>query len=104
MPDATLKGAVTQISPAGTQSSGVVNYPVTVTLDKADDAVKTGMTANLTIVTSQAENVLTVPNQSDQDGQQAEGGHAGKGRPAGADAGAERGASGQQHDRDHERG
>ena len=64
MPDVTLKGTVTQIAPAGTQSSGVVNYPVTVTLDKARDAVKTGMTANLTIVVDERKNVLTVPNQA----------------------------------------
>jgi HlyD family secretion protein len=59
-----LKGTVTQIAPAGTQSNGVVNYPVTVTLTKATDAVKTGMTANLSIVVDQRQNVLTVPNRA----------------------------------------
>ena len=33
------------------------------------------MTANLNIIVDERENVLTVPNRADQDGQQAEGGH-----------------------------
>ncbi|MGE5602474.1 MAG: efflux RND transporter periplasmic adaptor subunit [Nitrososphaerales archaeon] len=64
VPDLTLKGTVTAVSPSGTQSSGVVSYPVTVTLDKASDSVKTGMTANLTILTDQADNVLIVPSKA----------------------------------------
>jgi HlyD family secretion protein len=62
--DVSLKGTVTQIAPSGTQSSGVVNYPVTVTLDKASDAVKTGMTANLTIFVDERQDVLTVPSRA----------------------------------------
>lgn len=62
--DLTLQGTVTQISPAGTQSSGVVSYPVTVTLANPTKVVKTGMTANLTIVVDKRENVLTVPNRA----------------------------------------
>jgi HlyD family secretion protein len=62
--DVSLEGAVSQIDPAGTLSSGVVNYPVTVTLTQSADGVKTGMTANLEIVVDQSENVLTVPNKA----------------------------------------
>lgn len=62
--DVTLNGAVTQIAPAGTQSSGVVNYPVTVTLEKTPDTIKTGMTANLTITTAEHDDVLAVPNRA----------------------------------------
>ncbi len=59
----TLKGTVSQVAPSGTQSSGVVTYPVTVVLTDANDAAKAGMTTNLNIILSQRENVLTVPNK-----------------------------------------
>jgi multidrug efflux pump subunit AcrA (membrane-fusion protein) len=62
--DVTLEGTVSQIAPAGTLSSGVVNYPVTVALTRSADGVKTGMTANLEIVTDERDNVLTVPNKA----------------------------------------
>jgi HlyD family secretion protein len=62
--DVTLEGNVTQIAPAGVQSSGVVNYPVTVSLAKTAYGVRTGMTANLSIIVDQRENVLTVPNRA----------------------------------------
>jgi HlyD family secretion protein len=62
--DSTFTGLVTQIAPAGVQTSGVVNYPVTIALTKTTEAVKTGMTANLNIVVSQRTNVLIVPNRA----------------------------------------
>ncbi len=64
MPDETFRGTVTLIAPAGTQSSGVVNYPVTVALAKAPEEVKTGMTANLTILVAEAQNALVVPTRA----------------------------------------
>ncbi len=64
VPDATLEGTVTQIAPAGTMTSGVVNYPVTIALSSITDTVKTGMTANLAIVVAQRDDVLTVPNRA----------------------------------------
>jgi macrolide-specific efflux system membrane fusion protein len=62
--DGTLEGTVSQISPAGTVTSGVVNYPVTVSLTESADGVKIGMTANLEIIIAQKDNVLTVPNRA----------------------------------------
>jgi HlyD family secretion protein len=62
--DLTLAGTVTEMAPAGVQSSGVVNYPVTVALTKTADGVKTGMTANLALIVDQRENVLMVPNRA----------------------------------------
>lgn len=62
--DLTLTGTVSQIAPAGVQSSGVVNYPVTVAITKTSDAVKTGMTSNVNIIVSQRADVLTVPNRA----------------------------------------
>jgi HlyD family secretion protein len=68
VPDLTLGGSVTEIAPAGTTSSGVVSYPVTVALsqtqDSALDGVKTGMTAELNIIVAEHMNVLAVPNKA----------------------------------------
>ena len=62
--DASFSGLVSLIAPAGVQSSGVVNYPVTVVVDKPTEAVKTGMTANVNITVQKSENVLLVPNRA----------------------------------------
>jgi multidrug efflux pump subunit AcrA (membrane-fusion protein) len=50
----------------------VVNYPITVALDKADTSaslsaspqIRSGMTANVTIVVEQRDNILLVPNRA----------------------------------------
>jgi macrolide-specific efflux system membrane fusion protein len=63
--DADLTGTVTAISPiSGSDSggSGVVSYPVTVTLDEAPDELRSGMSADVTITTASATDVLTVPS------------------------------------------
>ena len=62
--DLALTGTVSLIAPAGVQSSGVVNYPVTVAITKTTDAVKTGMTSNVNIIVAERDNVLTVPNRA----------------------------------------
>ena len=62
--DISLKGTVSQIAPAGVQSQGVVNYPVTIALDRAAEGVKTGMTANLSIIVDERPDVLMVPNRA----------------------------------------
>jgi macrolide-specific efflux system membrane fusion protein len=62
--DADLTGTVTAISPVSGDSSGsgVVSYPVTVTLDDAPADLHSGMSADVTITTASATNVLTVPS------------------------------------------
>jgi macrolide-specific efflux system membrane fusion protein len=61
----TLTGKVANIAPAGTVSSGVVNYNVRVNLDATDAAqsaaLKLDMTANASIIGEKHENVLSVP-------------------------------------------
>jgi HlyD family secretion protein len=64
LPDQNLTGIVTQISPAGVLNQGVVNYPVTIALQNPPAAVKTGMTANVNIVTAQRNDVLMLPNRA----------------------------------------
>jgi len=55
---------VSAINPNGTSSSSVVTFPVTLTLDNPSSAVKVGMSANVTIVTDQIDDVLVVPSSA----------------------------------------
>jgi macrolide-specific efflux system membrane fusion protein len=61
--DTEVKGTVSAISPvAGDSSSGVVAYPVTVTLTGAPPEARAGMSADVTITVASATGVLTVPS------------------------------------------
>lgn len=62
-PDRHFKGAVLTINPASTVVSGVVNYKVTASLENIPE-IKPGMTANMTILVAQKDNVLSVPSQA----------------------------------------
>jgi len=64
IPDREYTGDVAEIGMVGTVSQGVVNYPVTVRLTDADEDILTGMTAAVTIIVDQVENVLVVPNRA----------------------------------------
>jgi HlyD family secretion protein len=57
-------GLVTQISPVGIDSAGVVNFDVTVEFDGIDDGVKPGMTAAVNIIVNEVKNALIVPNRA----------------------------------------
>jgi len=57
-------GKVIYINVAETVISDVVYYKVTVALDKTDLEIKSGMTANVDILTAQKDNVLYVPNRA----------------------------------------
>lgn len=59
--DQTYKGVVTKVSVAGTSSSGVTTYPVTIRIDETDGLLP-GMSADATIVLGSAEGVLTIPS------------------------------------------
>ena len=60
-----LTGKVTQIAYVGTTTSGVVNYPVIISLPNATESgVKVGMTANVAITVDQRQGVLLVPNRA----------------------------------------
>lgn len=58
-----LAGKVTSISPIGTDSSGVVSYDATVTINQSNPKVLPGMSATATIVTGQAQGV-TLPTDA----------------------------------------
>lgn len=57
-------GVISKVVLAGSVSQGVVNYPVTIQLTDADASVLPGMTAAVTIVVAQHDNVLVVPNRA----------------------------------------
>ncbi len=58
--DRKFVGKVQAVDPASTLVSGVVNYKVTISLDKLSE-IKPGMTANISILTGSKQAVLTVP-------------------------------------------
>jgi membrane fusion protein, macrolide-specific efflux system len=60
---ATVEGTVTAISPtAGDSTSGVVAYPVTVTLEETPADARPGMSADIGITIASATDVVTVPS------------------------------------------
>jgi len=55
-------GKVSYIAPSGDNTNGVVTYVTRVNFTTTDTRIKTGMTANLEIVTAQKNNMLLVPS------------------------------------------
>ena len=73
IPNKTYSGTVTKTDLSGTVAQSSVTFSVTVQLTDADELVKPGMAANVTIVTNQVEDALLVPSTSifiDTTGQQ----------------------------------
>ena len=62
--DDEFVGTVTFIDPAATVISDVIYYKVKVSLDIANDKVKSGMTADLTIQTDSRIDVLAIPTRA----------------------------------------
>ena len=63
-PTQTFTAQVSEIDPAGTVISGVVNYKIEAQVQGDTSAIKPGMTANMTIVTDDKPNVLVVPTRA----------------------------------------
>ncbi|MDR3295167.1 MAG: efflux RND transporter periplasmic adaptor subunit [Clostridiales Family XIII bacterium] len=57
-----LPGTVTAISPA--PATGSLTYPIIVTLDNADTAVKPGMFAEVIIASDRVEGILAIPSKA----------------------------------------
>ncbi len=71
LPDAKVAGTVARVDPAGTVSNGVVNYTVRINLDPTEAALRTDMTANVSVIIDTHTNVLAVPGgaiRSDKQG------------------------------------
>lgn len=59
-------GQVSKVSFAGTQTSGIVYYTITVSVTDADEDVLVGMNAELNIIVSELEGATLVPNEAIQ--------------------------------------
>lgn len=64
VPGGTFTATVSAIGPVPTITSGVVNYPVFLTIVKPDPAIKPGMTANLNIEVDRRDNVMLIPTRA----------------------------------------
>ena len=64
LPDVDLQGKVTFISPFGNQTTGVVEFPVTISLDPTATELKGGLTATADIIIDVHKDVLVVPNRA----------------------------------------
>jgi len=64
--NATIQGTVSSIAPAGTSSgnSGVVSFAVAVLLDAPPQTVKPGMSADVSVITATATNVVAIPSRA----------------------------------------
>ena len=60
----TYAANVTAIGPVGTVTSGVVNYPVIVSITNADADIRPGMTATLAVEVDHRDNVLLIPTRA----------------------------------------
>lgn len=63
-PNSEFEGKVTQVRISPTTVSNVVTYSVIVKVDNAELKLKPGMTANVSIITSEDKDVLCVPNKA----------------------------------------
>jgi len=57
-------GTVVETDPSATIIQGVVYYNTKIILDNSDPRIKPGMTANIEIITAEAKQIITVPNQA----------------------------------------
>lgn len=64
--DQTIEGTVTAIAPSAGDggTSGVVSFAITVELKQVPQAMRPGMSADVTIVTDSANDVLTIPSRA----------------------------------------
>lgn len=59
-----FEAVVTKIEPAATLIEGVANYKTTLEFAETDDRIKSGMTADLDIVTAQKTDVICLPQRA----------------------------------------
>jgi len=64
IPNKTYQGLVSKVNLSAKAGQGGVNYKVSITLTDADELVKPGMTAVVTIAVNQVTNTLMVPNSA----------------------------------------
>jgi HlyD family secretion protein len=57
-------GQVVDVAPIGNTDTGITSFTVTVELLDADEEIRPGMTSEVSIITSEVENALLVPNRA----------------------------------------
>ncbi len=62
--NAVFNATVVKIDPAETIIEDVATYKITLQFTQADERIKSGMTANIDVVTAQREGVLTIPQRA----------------------------------------
>ena len=62
--DVKFSGKITNIEPASTEIQDVVYYKVKVSLSESSQAVRPGMTANVTVKTATRQNALYIPSRA----------------------------------------
>lgn len=62
--DVVFKSHVSSVDPGETIIEGVSTYKVTLQFDNGDERIKSGMTANIDIMTDNRENVIFVPQRA----------------------------------------
>ncbi len=69
-PNETFGGSVFYIAPAQTNTQGVITYQIKISFDKTDPRIKSGLTANINIITNHKDTALILPEyailQNDQ--------------------------------------
>lgn len=60
----TYNGTITDVAKTGATVQGAVNFTVTVEITDADEMIKPGMTAAVTILVKEVKDVLLVPNRA----------------------------------------
>ena len=63
-PDEAFSATVLSVDPAATMQNGVAAYKTTLQFDANDPRIKAGLTANVSLVASTQQNVLTVPSSA----------------------------------------
>ena len=64
VPSLSVSAHVLAVSSSATVISNVTNYYATLVIDRVDQRLKAGMTANASVVVQQASNVLMLPNSA----------------------------------------
>ena len=64
IPNKTYNGKIVKVNLAGDVASNAVTFTITAELTDANEQVKPGMSANVTIIVKQVQNALLVPNRA----------------------------------------
>jgi multidrug efflux pump subunit AcrA (membrane-fusion protein) len=62
IPGEVFKGSVAQIDTIGVSASNVVSFATKISIPNADERIKSGMSVTANIITSEKDNILTVPS------------------------------------------